>query len=248
MKHLTLSHRLSLKERNIARMDADDEYVPVSARVAFKLQAWKEAEESTEFTTLTTETNTIVKAFQLNLKEKIIKNIKLECDVLRVKIRQELCESLFSVVELYLEALGSEPQFTHEIVLASLQANCTALLRHVPGTVQDFTILYCTVHNVPTETHTTTGMVRPHDIIRRSLISVIARTWEIYLKQQKDNELFISLCNKAKEALQTQATEEAAIELDTELTVSNQALQDLIQREATSQIPASLRYARKSQP
>jgi hypothetical protein len=115
-------------------MEADDEYVPVSARFSFKLQAWKEAEESTEFTTLTTEKNTIVKAFQLNLKEQIIKNIMLERDVLRVKIHQELCESLFSVVELYLEALSSEPQFTHEIVLAILQANGTDLLRHVPGT------------------------------------------------------------------------------------------------------------------
>jgi hypothetical protein len=46
-KHLASSHRLSLKERNVARMEADDKYVPVSARVYFKLQAWKDAEEST---------------------------------------------------------------------------------------------------------------------------------------------------------------------------------------------------------
>jgi hypothetical protein len=30
-KHLASSHRLSLKERKVARMEADDEYVPVSA-------------------------------------------------------------------------------------------------------------------------------------------------------------------------------------------------------------------------
>jgi hypothetical protein len=167
--HISSSHQMSLKEKNVARTEADNEYVPVSARVAFKLQAWKEAEESTEFTNLTTETNNIVKAFQLNLREYIIKNIKLERDVLRVKIRQELCESLFSFVELYVEALRSEPQFTQEIVLSILQANGTALLRHVPGTVQDFTILDSTVHNVPTEIHATAGMVRPCDTIRRYL-------------------------------------------------------------------------------
>jgi hypothetical protein len=77
-KHLASSHRLSLKERNVARMEADDEYVRVSTRVAFKLQAWKEADESTAFTTLTTETNTIVKAFQLNLKEQIIKKYQAQ--------------------------------------------------------------------------------------------------------------------------------------------------------------------------
>jgi hypothetical protein len=118
-------------------------------------------------------------------------------------------------------------------VLAILQANGTSLLWHVPGTVQDFTIIYRTVHNVPKEIHATAGMVRPRDTIRRTIISVIARTWEIYLKQQNDNELCNSLCKKAKEALQTQATQEAEIELDTELHVINQDLQDLIQREAT---------------
>jgi hypothetical protein len=69
MKHLSADHRLSLRERNIARMEEDNEEVPVPARVSFKLQVWNEAEESTEFTALTTETNIIVKTFQLNLKE-----------------------------------------------------------------------------------------------------------------------------------------------------------------------------------
>jgi hypothetical protein len=108
------------------------------------LQAWK---ESPEFSTLITDTNTIVKSFQLQLKEQVIKNIKLEHDVIRVKIRNDLCESLLSVVLLYLEALMSEPQITHEIVLAILEGHGTAFLRHVPGAVQDFTIIYRTTHN-----------------------------------------------------------------------------------------------------
>jgi hypothetical protein len=132
-----------------------------------------------------------------------------------------------------LEALGSELQYTHDSVLAILQANGTFLFRHVPVTVQDFMILYRTVHNVPMETHATAGMVRPRDAIKRSITSVIARAWEIYLKQQKDNQLCISLRKKAKEALHTHATEDATIELDTELPVKNQVLQDLIQQEAT---------------
>jgi hypothetical protein len=172
-------------------MEADVEYVPVSARVSFKLQAWKENEESTEFTTITTETNTIVKAFQLNLKEQIIKNIKLERDIFRVKIRQELCGSLFSVVELYLEALGSEPQYTHEILLAILQANGPALLRHVPGTFQDFTILYRTVHNVPIETHAT----RSGDRLSASLQELGRPTSS---SKSKMNFKFLSLIKQRK--------------------------------------------------
>jgi hypothetical protein len=42
-KILALKHKLFLKERHISRMEDDAAYVPVSARVKFKLQAWKEA-------------------------------------------------------------------------------------------------------------------------------------------------------------------------------------------------------------
>jgi hypothetical protein len=75
---LALKHRLFLKERSISRMEDDAAYVPVSARVKFKLQAWKEAEVSPEFATLATQTANIITNFQLQLKNQIIQNIRLE--------------------------------------------------------------------------------------------------------------------------------------------------------------------------
>jgi hypothetical protein len=51
-KFLSLAHKMFLKDRNITRMEEDQDYVPVSARV---LQAWKEAEASPEFATLNSE-------------------------------------------------------------------------------------------------------------------------------------------------------------------------------------------------
>jgi hypothetical protein len=53
-------------------MEDDVDYAPVSARVSFKVQTWKEAEESTEYTDLVTETNALVTTFKLQLKEQII--------------------------------------------------------------------------------------------------------------------------------------------------------------------------------
>jgi mannitol-specific phosphotransferase system IIBC component len=46
------------------------------------------------------------------------------------------------------------------------------------------------------------------------------------------NELCLSLKKKAKEALQVQATKEAAMEVDTEVPASQQQLRDVVQREA----------------
>jgi hypothetical protein len=117
---ISLAHKMFLKDRNITRMEEDQYYVPVSARVSFKLQAWKEAEASPEFATLNSETTALVKTFLLQLNQQIIANIKLEQSVLATKILKELYESLFVIVELLMEALGKNPEFTHEMVLACL--------------------------------------------------------------------------------------------------------------------------------
>jgi hypothetical protein len=58
---------------------------PTSARVAFKLQAWKAAAEYPGYSALNTEPSTIVASFQPRIKEQNIKNIVLDRDVIRVK-------------------------------------------------------------------------------------------------------------------------------------------------------------------
>jgi hypothetical protein len=55
------------------------------------------------------ETEALVKKIQLQLKQKIIANIRLEQSVLTTKIHKELCECLFVIVELFMEALGKTP-------------------------------------------------------------------------------------------------------------------------------------------
>jgi hypothetical protein len=106
---LSLAHKMFLKDRNVTRMESDLDYIPISACSAFKLQAWREAEATPEFVTLTSETVSMVKIMKLELKPQIIKNIKLEMSVLTKNILTELCESLFVIVELFLEALEKNP-------------------------------------------------------------------------------------------------------------------------------------------
>jgi hypothetical protein len=132
LKHLALAHKFHQKQWNITRITEADAYVPVSARVSFNLQAWKTAEDSTEFTDLVTETNTIVANFHMELKAQIIKNMILEGNSIRVVMLNEMCASILSISELYLEALSKSPLLPHEISLAILQTQGTALLQHLP--------------------------------------------------------------------------------------------------------------------
>jgi hypothetical protein len=100
-------------------------------------------------------------------------------------------------------------------------------------TAAQVTALYCTVNNVPADVLATSELARPRATIRRTLESVFTTPWDYYLNQHKENELSISLKNKVKEALDIQATEDAAMEADAEVPATHQQLQDLIQREAT---------------
>jgi hypothetical protein len=82
-RYVSLMHKLFLKQKKLARMESDEDYVPVSARLAFKVQAWKEAEVLPEFTALIRDTATFIKQFQLQLQANIIANIRLELEFLK---------------------------------------------------------------------------------------------------------------------------------------------------------------------
>jgi hypothetical protein len=113
-------------------MEDDVDYVPVPSRVSFKVQTWKEAEESTDYTALVTKTNALVTTFQLQLKEQIIKNMVLERESIREIMHNELCASILAITELHLEALGKDPQLALEMALSILQTGGNAILQHIP--------------------------------------------------------------------------------------------------------------------
>jgi hypothetical protein len=192
------------------------------------------AEESTEFTDLVTETNTIVTNFHMELKAQIIKNMILERDSIRVVMLNKMCASILSITELHLEALGKNPLLAHEMSLAILQTQGTAILQHLPSaTLDECTALNRTVNTIPGTTTATATNVRTRETIRLALVSVLVTSWTIYLKQQRDNELCLALRKKAKESLASDATTEAAILLDAEVPATQEQLRDLITREAT---------------
>jgi hypothetical protein len=79
-KFLSLQHRYLTKAKTVIRMEQDDDYVPISSRVDFKVKALKEAEELPELIELQNETKAIIKTHQQSLKLLIIKSCTIEED------------------------------------------------------------------------------------------------------------------------------------------------------------------------
>jgi hypothetical protein len=69
-----IQHRYFTKAKTVIRMEQDDDYFPISARVDFKVKALKEAEELPEFIELQNEINALIKTHQQSLKLLLIKS------------------------------------------------------------------------------------------------------------------------------------------------------------------------------
>jgi hypothetical protein len=159
-----------------------------------------------------------------------IKNMILERDSIRVVMLNEMCASILSITELHLEALGKSPLLAHEMSLAILHTQGTALLQHLlSATLDEFMASYRTVDTIPDTTTVTAMNVRTRETIRLAFVSVLVTSWTIYLKQQ----LCLALRKKAKESLASNATTDAAVLLDAEVPATQEQLRDLITREAT---------------
>jgi hypothetical protein len=182
---------------------------------------------------LATQTADIITTFQLQLKNQIIQNIRLEQTFLTTQLNNLFVEDLAAATSLHLTALGKSSNNTHIVALAIIAQYESTLLKHCGMSAEQVTALYRTVNTVPEDVLATSELARPRATIRRTLESVFTTPWDYYLNQHKENELSIYLKKKAKEALAIQATEDAAMEADVEVPATHQQLEDLIQREAT---------------
>jgi hypothetical protein len=178
-------------------METDDTYVPVSARVDFKLQAWKDAEELPEFTLLQTETSTLVKDIQAQLKTKIIQNIRLGRTVLSALIAKHYFESIAAALSLFLVADRKYSTHASSIAINILKSNSASLLKHMYMLSNDFIAFYRTINHVPRGTNTTEEFGTLRGAVNRHIESTFVTAWDTCIQCQRDSELSLALKKKS---------------------------------------------------
>jgi hypothetical protein len=233
-EHLVLSQRLFSKERSKIRIEKDDDYIPVSARVNFRLQVVKETEELPEYLLLQTRTAEIVKRHQEELKVCCVDSIKLDIKAIRAAINKHYCISLHAVSSLFHIAQGLDVEHTHHTVIALLNEHSEALLKHTGLPAGEFIGLYMTVLKMPElnpdvqEQHPTTRIGE----IKRAIESVFVLSWDKFLATVRENQLSLSLKKEAKATLLAAKSEDATMEIDNEIPADRAQLQELIRKEA----------------
>jgi hypothetical protein len=233
-EHLVLSQRLFSKERSKIRIEKDDDYIPVSARVKFQLQVVNEAEELPEYLLLQNKTADIVKRHQEELKVCVVDSIKLDIKAIRAARNRHYCISMHAVSSLFHIAQGLDVEHSHHTVVALLNGYSEALLKHTGLPANEFLGLYTTTLDVPAidpnvqEQHPTTRIGE----IKRAIESVFVLSWDKFLATVRENQLSISLKKEAKATLLAAKTEDATMEIDNEIPADRAQLQELIRKEA----------------
>ena len=196
-EHLALAHRIFAKQRNIKRIEADDSYIPVSARVKFRLQAADDAAEMPEYKALQDRVAEIVTTQQQVLKKAVIECAKLEEIAAQRALDRHYCESIHSVVSLF-HLVHSTPENSVCNTIAKLMEHSSeCLLKHSPLTSTLFMDLYKNTISIPTFQATDIDAGHCATIVR-ALESVFVNSWSRYLRQVKENELSLSLKNEQR--------------------------------------------------
>ena len=232
-KELTLlRHRIHTKDRTLSRLEKDDDRLPVSARLSFKLSCLKGADELPEFQELANRNADVVAVFCKQLKSHIIECGKIELVFLRQKLAEQFATTIHHVVSLFHIAQQVEPAKTHPTALRLISEHADTLLKHTPS--PNFTAVYTTVNDVGTLSlaDRQNTNVRAAEI-RRALEAVFVASWDAYLTTSAAQDLALDLRKHAREHLLANKTEEAANMVDDELPATRQQLQDLINLEVS---------------
>ena len=234
--YLAIAHKIQSKTRNISRMEEDESYIPISARVNFRLQAMKEVEELNEFKELQQSTNTLISEQQQALKTAIIACAKLERRFLVTKLDKHYCSSIAHTVSLFATAHGLSPALNSAIALSLIDSYSIILLKHHPAhDTVSFRTLFKSLHNIPDEpTALATGTLPIVVELKRIIEAVFVTSWDRYLQQQQENDIALTLKKIAKAVLLEQSTEATVMEIDNELPADRDHLEALIQRSADS--------------
>jgi hypothetical protein len=203
-KFLSFQHRYFTKAKTVIRMEQDD--------INFKVKALKEAEELLEFIELQNETKALIKTHHQSLKLLIIKSCTIEEDYLDNAVNKHTSESVHAIVSIFL----ARKNLALLAALAILEDHGESILRRVGLEPSAFISLYRSTLQVnPALERAET--VPSHSPISTALNAIFNLSWDHYRRQEKDNQLAISLKKQAKEVMLASHTEDATMDIDAEI-------------------------------
>ena len=162
------------KSSKATKMAQDEEYIPGSARIDFRLNTTKESEKAQEFELLSTATNNLVLQFRKDLKKQIIQACELDAKTYRHQAAEALANALFKTTKALLLSKGNTTANPHKLVITILDQHHENILNATQQTHDDFKKIY-------QEKHQLTELPEP-------FVTVAMRARRTQQQQQQNNE------------------------------------------------------------
>ena len=231
---INLAHRTYSKARNIERMKEDKSYIPISARLTFKLQATKEVEQLQGYRELQEQVNDDMSKVQKRLKEHIIACAQLEHDHLRAQLVKHVLLAIRDTVILFSAAHELDPKLNSLIGCTLIsQYSKDILITDLKETPESLLAKYKAEHNITDNGESLPGsasLILPQ--LARVLHFVFYQSWTSYMFAHRQAAIALDLKKKAKQAMTRKTTEDTAMLVDGELPADREQLQQLVEKMA----------------
>ena len=142
--------KLYNKQRQLTKMETDEEFIPRSARFEFKLHPSKQATQAPSYNDLQVDIDSSVKDMKQLFKGYIIRLLRIENELASQQLLIDLASSLRQVIEAF--KVGHDTSPSADIIAATIiDQHHETLFEFIPGaTVQKFQAEYIKLHSLNT--------------------------------------------------------------------------------------------------
>ena len=246
----TSYHKLKNKERqqnkNLARFDNED-FIPRSARIGFELKGSESVMETEQFKTLATSTTTEVQKLQATLRTNMSKALKLEIAHTEALILKTFFKGVKELGSIFY--LLQHPNTTSDKVPTN------ALARYILEKQRGSLFKYITIDDNnkfqkylesaqdevvyaagATPNNCITPFAKVSETIQPVLEDIYVKSWETLVHDIDNRAVINKIAQQIKEFEIDRATQETAMQIDTEQALNHATISNLIQEEVSKNV------------
>jgi hypothetical protein len=244
-EHILLLCKLDNKKTILKKLTDNEDVIPRSARIEFKLSGSKRTEQRPEFIALAEETSTLVIGYRKALRGQVIKSLKIEIISIKEEVREHLLKAIRLIAQSFM-IIKKDSSNVDFKVHTLMEFYLGTLTKHCLIKSPQFLILYKKIHGLevfpppaPTGANPLDLQqdIVPDDIekLNTTIKSIFVTPWTKYKQQQESNTVTLALKNLSAGYFTDRDTAVAVATVDLEPAADRPELQALIRKETQAE-------------
>ena len=229
-------------------MESDSSYQPISTRFSsFKIKASDDVKDLAELKSIQDKANKAIATLRTTLRAQVLECAKLEAKTALSALQKAMADAIMNTVAIFCVEAKTDETHAPGIACHLIKSGDPALTKYLSLTNDELLNFFAAEYNIDKVPETLSST---HDRIRSKASSAILATfvnsWSTYLQQEEANDIAIKINKKAKLILTSKATDDAAMVLDKEESVSRENLEELISKRTAAEVKRQMNALKSS--